>query len=70
MRPIRTRACYHERVVRGWLGAGLILALLPEVTYGNSIVGAWGPLQTLGFAPIPFLTLLATGKVFWWRSSS
>ena len=69
MRPIRTRACYHERVVRGWLGAGLILALLPEVTYGNSIVGAWGPLQTLGFAPI-HSTLLATGKVFWWRSSS
>ena len=69
MRPIRTRACYHERVVRGWLGAGLILSLLPGVTYGDSIVGSWGPLQTLGFAPI-HSTLLATGKVFWWRSSS
>ena len=68
MRPIRTRARYHERVVRGWLGAGLILSLLPEVTYGDSTVGSWGPLQTLSYRPV-HSTLLATGKVFWWGSS-
>ena len=67
MRPIRTRACYHERPVRGWLGVGLILSLLPEVTYGNSTVGSWGPLQTLGYRPV-HSTLLATGKVFWWAT--
>ena len=67
MEPIRTRACYHERVVRGWLAAGLILSLLPEVTYGDSTVGSWGPLQTLGYRPI-HSTLLATGKVFWWAT--
>ena len=68
MRPIRTRACYHERVVRGWLGVGLILSLLPEVTYGDSTVGSWGPLQTLSYRPV-HSTLLATGKVFWWGST-
>ena len=67
MEPIRTRACYHERVVRGWLAAGLILSLLPEVTYGDSTVGSWGPLQTLSYRPI-HSTLLATGKVFWWAT--
>ena len=68
MRPIRTHTCYHERVIWGWLGVGLILSFLPEVTYGNSTVGSWGPLQTLSYRPV-HSNLLATGKVFWWGSS-